>query len=95
MDGPDGGGSTHHGFPAHPRQVRTPTPGPATEPQSPRQPPLGSPCLAKASSHPITALNHHRPIVDRGEHLGGVAGDDDVDDSRAVAFFHALLKCWR
>ena len=47
------------------------------------------------SRHSIASLDHHRAVVDRGEHLGGVAGDDDVDDGRAVTFFHALPKCGR
>ena len=44
------------------------------------------------SGNAIASLDLHRAVVDRGKHLGGIAGDDDVDDRRAVAFFHALLK---
>ena len=44
------------------------------------------------SGNAIASLDLHRAVVDRRKHLGGIAGDDDVDDRRAVAFFHALLK---
>jgi hypothetical protein len=46
-------------------------------------------------SDPVTSLDLHSAVVDRGEHLGWVPSDHDVDDSRAVAFFHAPSECRR
>src|ERR1700722_14830339 len=43
----------------------------------------------------IASLDLPCAIVDRREHLAGVARDDDVDDRWAMAFFHALPKCRR
>ena len=43
-------------------------------------------------SHAIALLDLHRAIVDRGEHLGGITRDDNVNDGRAVALFHTLTQ---
>ena len=44
------------------------------------------------SGNAIASLDLHCAIVDRRKHLGRIAGDDDVDDRRSIAFFHSLLK---
>src|SRR5215467_4678038 len=44
---------------------------------------------SRASSHSITLLDLYRSVVDRRQHLRRIAGDDDVDHRRAVAFFHS------
>src|SRR4051794_31363625 len=47
---------------------------------------------ASASGHAIALFDLHGAVVDRGEHLGRVARDDDVDHRRTVAFFDALAQ---
>ena len=47
------------------------------------------PLVQRVSGNTIASLDLHRAIVDRRKHLGRIAGDDDVDDRRAVALFHS------
>src|SRR5262249_53367880 len=49
----------------------------------------GSRALPAASSPSIALLDLYRSVVDRRQHLRRIAGDDDVDHRRAVAFFHS------
>ena len=44
------------------------------------------------SHRPITGLHLQRAAVDAGEHFGGVAGDDDVDEGRAGSLGHAACQ---
>ena len=52
------------------------------------QRPVGPP--RSGLRHPIPLFDLHGAVVDRGQHLRRVAGDDDIDDGRAVALGHAL-----
>ena len=64
---------------------------------SPRKPEGGggkdlSGCLAP-SRHAVALFDLDGAVVDRGQHLAGVAGDDDIDDGRAIGFGEAGREC--
>jgi hypothetical protein len=48
--------------------------------------------LTESLSNTIALLDLHGAVVDRGEHLGRVARNHDVDDGWTIALLHTLLK---
>src|SRR5260370_8800110 len=54
-------------------------------PSSSRSACVSPPSTASQLRYAVALLDLDRAVVDAGEHLAGVAGDDDVDHRRAVA----------